>query len=322
MAKPPRETFADEKDASERAWARGDGDGVSGEDSTLVRRQRILLGLARRLFALDAACAGLGPGRRRVLFPEGPKTASASPGAVLADAVASTMCPETETFAGEDVGPAQRDALALLPLVLDAGESAAASCVSPPPRESRDSRATRGRVRARRKPRGGRPRRRERFDRLGVRARAFAGASPRRRRRRRGGRRRGVDAVAAATRGRVPEWRSTVSGKWTNRTETGTGPGTETETGTGTGTEIGTETEIETGAWPDASLAKTAWTFAFDDSNDDDERIVAASVVTTLVADAPESAVADFFAERAAAVVPAPSIPPESRSAKTQTRRR
>ena len=130
LAKPPRETFADEKDASERAWARGDGDGVSGEDSTLVRRQRILLGLARRLFALDAACAGLGPGRRRVLFPEGPKTASASPGAVLADAVASTMCPETETFAGEDVGPAQRDALALLPLVLDAGESAAASCVS------------------------------------------------------------------------------------------------------------------------------------------------------------------------------------------------
>ena len=65
-----------------------------------------------------------------MLFPEGPKTASASPGAVLADAVASTMCPETETFAGEDVGPAQRDALALLPLVLDAGESAAASCVS------------------------------------------------------------------------------------------------------------------------------------------------------------------------------------------------
>ena len=201
LAKPPRETFDDEKAktfglaAGERASpaARGDGDGVSGEDSTLVRRQRILLGLARRLFALDAACAGLGPGRRRVLFP--PEGRGDAVGIVARRGSRGRRRVHDVPRDGDIRRGGRRPR---------ATRRARASPSRPRRRrirrrvvrlrrrEDRETLARRGgRVRARRKPRGGRPRRRERFDRLGVRARAFAGASPRRGRRRRGGRRRG-----------------------------------------------------------------------------------------------------------------------------------
>ena len=93
-------------------------------------RRRACVELARRAVALDAACAGSGPGRGRVLFPERRAvTATAqedAPGDALARAVASVACPDSEAFTGDDVGPAQREALAVFPALLAAGGNAAA----------------------------------------------------------------------------------------------------------------------------------------------------------------------------------------------------
>jgi hypothetical protein len=104
-------------------------------------RRRACVELVRRAIALDQACAGFGPGRGRVLFPAPTKpkpkstdstgsteteTGSNAPGDPLAIAVASVACPDTETFTGDDVGPAQREALDVFPQLLLAGGGAAA----------------------------------------------------------------------------------------------------------------------------------------------------------------------------------------------------
>ena len=49
-----------------------------------------------------------------------------APGDVLARAVASVACSDAEAFTGDDVGPAQREALAAFPALLAAGGNAAA----------------------------------------------------------------------------------------------------------------------------------------------------------------------------------------------------
>ena len=88
-------------------------------------RRRACVELARRAVALDAACAGTGPGRGRVLFPERRSSEGDAPGDVLARAVASVACSDAEAFTGDDVGPAQREALAAFPALLAAGGVAA-----------------------------------------------------------------------------------------------------------------------------------------------------------------------------------------------------
>jgi hypothetical protein len=120
----------------------GAGRAGAGEESSLVRRQRMFIGLARRLLALDAACASAGiGGRGRIIFtadvespdlgPTGP-----GPGAALAEAIGHVICPaESDNLGvidlvGGEIGPAQREALLLLPLLLDAGGRASAAAAA------------------------------------------------------------------------------------------------------------------------------------------------------------------------------------------------
>ena len=96
--------------------------------------RRACVELVRRAVALDAACAGTGPGQGRVLFPARPKPGSSetqsAPGDALVRAVAAVACPDTETFTEDDVGPAQREALEVFPAFLAAGGAAAAIAAS------------------------------------------------------------------------------------------------------------------------------------------------------------------------------------------------
>ena len=94
----------------------------------MARRQRMFLGLARRVLALDAACAALGNGPDpRVIFAANADQAAADSGTILAEAVGFIICDVPEAA---DIGPAQREALQLLPFLLEAGGTAGAAAAA------------------------------------------------------------------------------------------------------------------------------------------------------------------------------------------------
>jgi hypothetical protein len=100
----------------------------AGEETSLARRQRMFLGLARRVLALDAACAALGSGPNpRVIFAANPGQEATDPGTTLAEAIGFIICDVPEAA---DIGPAQREALQLLPFLLEAGGKAGAAAAA------------------------------------------------------------------------------------------------------------------------------------------------------------------------------------------------
>jgi len=251
-------------------------------------RRRACVELARRALALDAACAGTGPGRGRVLFPERLLRAAtattetkttekeAAPGDALARAVASVACPDAEAFTGDDVGPAQREALAAFPALLAAGGNAAAIAAAASARLARllrDSGASRA-------PAGS------------ADGAAFAAA------------RAGILHAAATPfpgyEARAADTLAAVVAVVADDADGGAEAVASTAARFDDLAAAGDAGGLTHSAWPAEALAGAAWALASDAAADVDERVVAgASVLPSLVADArSEKAVGAFFASR------------------------
>ena len=247
-------------------------------------RRRACVELARRAVTLDAACAGSGPGRGRVLFPERRAvTATAeeeAPGDALARAVASVARPDTESFAGDDVGPAQREALAAFPALLAAGGNAAAITAAAAARLARllrDSGASRA-------PAGS------------ADGAAFAAA--------RAGILRAAATPCPGYEARAAETLAAVVAVVADDADGGTDAVAATfarfadlaveRRGDG-------DSGALSSAWPAEALAAAAWALASDAAADVDERVVAGAVVLpSLAADArSQTSVGAFFASHA-----------------------
>ena len=244
-------------------------------------RRRACVELARRAVALDAACAGTGPGRGRVLFPERRAVTNAAaegdaPGDVLARAVASVACSDAEAFTGDDVGPAQREALAAFPALLAAGgnaagvAAAAAARLARLLRDSGASRATAGSA-------DGAAFAAARAGILHAAATPFPGYEAR-----------AADMLAAV----VAVVADDADGGATALAATAARFDRLAAGGDARG--------APPSAWPAEALAAAAWALASDAAADVDERVVAgASALPSLAAEArSEAAVGAFFAAR------------------------
>lgn len=265
-----------ERDSDDASQMSIGGAGGVGEESSLVRRQRVFIGLAKRALALDAVCVAAGGGKKTssVLFnaASGEDTNTA-PGVILAEAVGRVICPKSAVDRDDvvvlthEVGPAQREALSLLPLLVDAGGAAASAAASAAGRLAKRSRDAGGASAPKGSPEGA-----AHATVLELLLDAFAKTrSPR---------------LLAAVVAVVAE------------DDDGGSDAVARALGNGPASARGGD------ASPDEALIDATWTFAMDATRSPPERVVAGvALLPLLLRDAPRAFAGEFFARRAGEII-------------------